>query len=291
MTDRLSTRLAIPHPLAPDCPIAGILEQLDTAKSKSTQGQKIALILHGAMGHKDYLFQRHLAQRLPLDSFRFDFRGNHETPGTWSQGGFVDDLQDLSAVAKYLENVYGYVISAVIGHSRGSLVGMRWISTAPEARDVTAFINVSSRYRMAKILEGPAAKIRQEAFDAHGFYDWTTTVARKPVTVRMYPAGQDLFVNWDTSFVWDKFPTNVHVLTLHGLSDQTVPPYDAHIYARALGARSPGTHTLHMVEDADHNFTGRQDQVVDYILEWWDLYLRGELKSSGLWMTGVRGKL
>lgn len=72
----------------------------------------------------------------------------------------------------------------------------------------------------------------------------------------------------------------------------TVPhSYDAHIYARALGARSPGTHTLHMVEDADHNFTGRQDQVVDYILEWWDLYKRGELKSSGLWMTGVRGKL
>jgi hypothetical protein len=46
-----------------------------------------------------------------------------------------------------------------------------------------------------------------------------------------------------------------------------------------------------MVEDADHNFTGRQDQVVDYIIEWWDLYERGELKSSGLWMTGVRGKL
>ncbi|KAJ7366358.1 Alpha/Beta hydrolase protein [Mycena albidolilacea] len=289
MTDRFSTKLVIPHPTAPIPGIIGILEQLEP--EKSTQGRKIALILHGAMGHKDYLFQRRLAQRLPLDSFRFDFRGNHETPGTWSQGGFADDVEDLSAAANYLQGVYGYVIAAVVGHSRGSLVGMRWISTSPAARDVTAFINASGRYRMAKILEGPAAKARQDAFARDGFYDWTTTVARKPVTVRMYPAGQDLFVNWDTSFVWDSFPANIHALTLHGLSDETVPPYDAHIYARALGARSPGTHTLHMVEDADHNFTGRQDQVVDYILEWWNLYERGELKSSGLWMTGVRGKL
>ena len=32
--------------------------------------------------------------------------------------------------------------------------------------------------------------------------------------------------------------------------------YDALIYARALTDRSPGTHNLHLVEDADHNFTG-----------------------------------
>lgn len=31
--------------------------------------------------------------------------------------------------------------------------------------------------------------------------------------------------------------------------------YDATIYARALGARIPGTHNLHFVEYADHNFT------------------------------------
>jgi len=99
-----------------------------------------------------------------------------------------------------------------------------------------------------------------------------------------------MFVKWDTSFVWDRFPPAVNVLTLHGLADQTVPSYDALIYARALGTRSPGTHTLHLVEDADHNFTGRQDEVVDTILEWWEAQ-RNDLKTSGVWMTGVRGKL
>ncbi|KAJ7083006.1 ectomycorrhiza-regulated esterase [Mycena epipterygia] len=287
MADRLSTKILVPHPS--NCSITGVLEQFGTAES--TQGRKIALILHGTMGHKDYLFQRRLAQRLPQDSFRFDFRGNHESPGPWCHGGLQNDVEDLTVVAQYLETVYGYVIDLVVGHSRGSLVGMRWLCTAPEARNVSAFINASGRYRMNKILESPAVKVWQEAFSANGYYDWTTTVARKPVTVRIHPADVDLFVGWDTSLVWDQFPAKIHALTLHGLSDKTVPPYDALIYARALSTRSPGTHTLHMVEDADHNFTGRQDQVVDYMLEWWDLHERGELKSSGLWMTGARGKL
>jgi hypothetical protein len=66
--------------------------------------------------------------------------------------------------------------------------------------------------------------------------------------------------------------------------------YDAIIYSRALGARTPGTHSLHLIEEADHNFTNRQDEVVDCILEWWDALNQGRLKT-GILMTGVRGKL
>ncbi|KAJ7644471.1 Alpha/Beta hydrolase protein [Roridomyces roridus] len=292
MTDRTSTKITIPHPAAPDSYITGVLEQLGTSnESQSTQGRRLALILHGSMGHKDYLFQRRLAQRLPQDSFRFDFRGNHESPGVWCYGAFQADVDDLSAVVKHLQSVYGYIVDMIVGHSRGSLVGMRWLCTAPEARTVTTFVNASGRYRMRKALESVALKTWHAEFAANGYYDWTTTVARKPVTVRVYPPDVDMFVNWDTSLVWDRFPAHIHALTIHGLSDKTVPPYDALIYARALGNRSPGTHTLHMLEDADHNFTGRQDEIVDYILEWRDLHERGELKSSGLWMAGVRGKL
>ncbi|KAJ7676046.1 Alpha/Beta hydrolase protein [Mycena polygramma] len=289
MAEHSSTKIVIPHPSAPSCPITGVLEQLEP--ENSTQGRNIALILHGAMGHKDYLFQRRLAQRFPKDSFRFDFRGNHETPGIWGQGALADDVEDLSVVVEYLRNVYGYVITTIVGHSRGSIISMRWLCTAPEARAVTTFVNASGRYRMNKILESAAAIKWREGFAANGYYDWNATVARKAVTTRIYPADLERFVSWDTSLVWDKFPAHIHVLTMHGLSDNIVPPLDAIIYGRALGARSPGTHTLNLVEDADHNFTGRQDQVVDDILKWWELYERGELKSSGLWMTGARGKL
>jgi len=66
--------------------------------------------------------------------------------------------------------------------------------------------------------------------------------------------------------------------------------YDGLIYTRALSNRSPGMHTLHLMEDADHNFTGRQDDVVDVILDWWDVRQRGDLKT-GIWLGRMNSKL
>lgn len=135
--------------------------------------------------HKDYLFQRLLAQHFPIDSFRFDFRsvlftkllfavsylhnhtlfwclfglpnvrlylyqirGNHETGGTWKQGALDEDLEDVDAVVAYLKSTYGYEIELIVGHSRGSLVAFRWIASTENGRKVPAFVNVSARYRM-----------------------------------------------------------------------------------------------------------------------------------------------
>lgn len=50
-------------------------------------------------------------------------------------------------------------------------------------------------------------------------------MARKKITAKITPEDLENFVNWDTSFVWDAFPPTTDVLTLHGLSDKTVPPY------------------------------------------------------------------
>ncbi|KAG6919610.1 hypothetical protein DXG01_003474 [Tephrocybe rancida] len=156
------------------------------------------------MGHKDYLFQKRLALKLPLDSFRFDFRGNHETPGTWRQGALEEDLVDLEVVVEYLKSTYGYIVDLVVGHSRGSLVGIRWACTSQD--------------------ETPAAAVWKAHFDKQGYYDWSVSVARKPVTVKIFPDDLETFTNWDSSIVWGEFPPSVDVLTIHGLSDTTVPP-------------------------------------------------------------------
>ncbi|TFK39083.1 ectomycorrhiza-regulated esterase [Crucibulum laeve] len=288
MDDRLSKKLYIPHPEEPNRSIVGILEQL--SPRQSTQGRKIALVhfaWHNGVSktaHKDYLFQRRLAVRLPLDSFRFDFRGNHETGGTWKQGALDKDIVDINTVVGFLKREYGYVIDLVVGHSRGALVAFRWLCTTEDGRNVTAFVNASGRYRMH------AVKAWQESFAKQGYHVWEVSVARKQVTAMVTPEDLEAFVSWDTSLVWDHFPAMIDVLTLHGLSDKTVPPYDALIYARALSERTPGTHTLHLMEDADHNFTGRQDEVVDAILQWWEARRQGEIKT-GIWQTGIRGKL
>ena len=90
----------------------------------------------------------------------------------------------------------------------------------------------------------------------HGYISRRATVARKPFLSRLTQADYDAFASVDTSRAWTRFPAHVDVLTLHGLRDAVVPPYDAFVYARIYGARAPGTHVLRYVEEADHNFTG-----------------------------------
>ncbi|KIJ17869.1 hypothetical protein PAXINDRAFT_175606 [Paxillus involutus ATCC 200175] len=285
MVDRKSTKLHIPQP-AGDCTLVGILEQLEP--NQPTHRRKIALILHGTLGHKDYLFQKRLALRLPFDSFRFDFRGNHESQGQRRHGGFHEDLEDLVTVVAHLRTTYGYEIDMVVGHSRGSVVGMYWLCTSEEGKRVRALVNVSGRYRMPLIYD--VTEAYQEDFATKGYHEWSLTVARKPVTQRIYPQDLEEIARWNSSIVWDRFPSSIDVFTIHGLIDKTVPVYDAIIYARAFGARTPGTHCLHLVEGADHNFTERQDEVVDCILEWWEAKSSGSL-VTGVFRTGIRGKL
>ena len=138
-------------------------------------------LIRTTFSHKDYLFQKRLALRLPIDSFRFDFRyvstllsrvlrleiivvsfwgrGNHETPGTWKFGNFDDDVVDIEVVVAYLRKEYGYVVDMLVGHSRGSVVSLLWICKHREddSMSVTRFVNVSGRYRM-EVRSPPVAR-------------------------------------------------------------------------------------------------------------------------------------
>ncbi len=78
----------------------------------------------------------------------FHCSGNHESGGEWNYGGLTKDLEDIQTVADYLSTTYGYTIKLVIGHSRGSIVSFRWLSTTQDGRNVPAFVNISGRYRM-----------------------------------------------------------------------------------------------------------------------------------------------
>ncbi|KAK0443848.1 hypothetical protein EV421DRAFT_1803722 [Armillaria borealis] len=139
-----------PHPGEPTA-IHGILEQLEP--EKSMQGRKLALVLHGLGRHKDHLFLKQLASTLPIDSFRFDFRGYFESPGIWRQNKMEEDVLDLRIVTDYLKAHFGYQINLVIGHSRGAVLAVRWLCTSEDGKKVSGFVIVSATYRMkARIL-------------------------------------------------------------------------------------------------------------------------------------------
>ena len=50
-------------------------------------------------------------------------------------------------------------------------------------------------------------------------------MAGKEKVGKIYAGDVERFASWDTSFVWDQFPPSPHVLTIHGLADDTVPPW------------------------------------------------------------------
>ena len=61
------------------------------------------------------------------------------------------DIVDLDVVTNYLKSKYGYVVTAIVSHSRASVVTMRYLCTHKDAAaDVKCFVNVAGRYRMVR---------------------------------------------------------------------------------------------------------------------------------------------
>ena len=44
-----------------------------------------------------------------------------------------NDVDDIQTVADYLSKHYGYTITTIVGHSRGSIAGFRWMCTSIDA--------------------------------------------------------------------------------------------------------------------------------------------------------------
>jgi uncharacterized alpha/beta hydrolase family protein len=54
-------------------------------------------------------------------------------------------------VVKHLKSKYGYVVTMMVCHSRGSITTMQYLCTHEEdAANVKCFVNVSGRYRMVR---------------------------------------------------------------------------------------------------------------------------------------------
>ncbi|KAJ1021054.1 hypothetical protein NDA13_005682 [Ustilago tritici] len=256
--------------------LVGILHR--NPGSNGTQPRRIALILHGLLAHKNQCYHKQLAQALPIDSCRFDFRGNGDSGGDWTMGDLGNDVQDLSTVVSYLHRKEGYVLDLIVGHSRGSMISWMYLGKGEKKLQedggrsfVPNLVVCSGRWDMQKVLETYASF--QEGFDREGFYRWQITSAGKKKEYIVWP--KDLknmsAFKYPTEFV-AALSTNTDVLILHGTADRTVFEQDAHSYLAALDSnkkRRRNSHRLHLIEGADHMYRGRTQPVVDEICEWY----------------------
>ncbi|KAI9020096.1 Alpha/Beta hydrolase protein [Phycomyces nitens] len=240
--------------------IVGILTrktQLDTVWPKP----RLIIIAHGVLGHKDYLFQRLMSEKLPYTTFRLDFRGNGESEGLAGYANMEEDAEDISTVASHFEQL-GYEIFGTIGHSRGSLACLQY--AANRSKPIPHCVNISGRYKMNDNQIHRNRPEIGEGLKRQGYFNWTVRQRDKITTIKVTEKEVNKFINWDNSYV-AQIPRLTSVLTCHGLKDEIVPHYNATMFSDQIK-----NHTLVLLPDADHNYRGQFEQVVKVVTTYFD---------------------
>jgi uncharacterized protein len=269
--------------------LVGILRRQDSSPlpSKSLPPPKpITLILHGVLAHKDQLYHRKLAQTLPCDSFRFDFRHadqggeSRHAPGEgWHMSNFDQDILDIHTTILFLRKTFNYHVESVIAHSRGVLnmwlyfwdVEMRRLNLISNVNQnfildrIPFYVALAGRWdmqRMRKRFPDNSQELQQK-----GYFEWKVRVAGKTFSVNVTKPMVDGFCNFPIADLVNKFPTEVDTLLVHGTKDVTVPFQDAFAYMEKLKdhmqpPRRNASTDLELIEGADHTFKGHFDTLI-----------------------------
>ncbi|KAL1917581.1 uncharacterized protein VTP21DRAFT_3974 [Calcarisporiella thermophila] len=245
----------------------GILESRPASGftiDKISGKKKLIIICHGVFGHKNYLFQRLLAENLPIDNFRFDFRGNGESDGMTRYSNIDDDVEDLKDIVKYFRQ-RGYFIYALVGHSRGSIACMKY--TCLFERSIPIMVNIAGRYHMAAIWSyiNSISNFKEE-LKTRGYYNQVYFSRGQWISRQVSRENIEQYAKWDNSYLLD-FPQTTSVLTCHGMKDKRVSVTDAHSYANIIP-----NHKIYLFDGAGHNFTGYSKQLVDVIISYFTDY-------------------
>ncbi|ORY82487.1 protein-tyrosine phosphatase-like protein [Protomyces lactucae-debilis] len=217
--------------------------------------RQIVVIVHGHAGHRDYCYQRALAEKLDQVSIRFDFSGCGYQLGSGTPPGdetkeiprtIESDMTDLSTVISWCRE-QKYIVTALVGHSRG---GVACLQYAKRDASIPTVVNCSGRYRAHLILEkvkkNPALKPGMLGF-------WETQragtggalVKKWTLLSEIQSVGKQ-----EMAGIKDALPSSTDVLLVFGTRDIIVPVSDSAMFIEELKERC----TLHLEEDADHNF-------------------------------------
>lgn len=255
---------------------------------------KAALILHGQSGHRNYCYQKalahSLAQELGMYTLRIDFRGCGESPDGPDPkmlGRIIQhDVEDIQHCAEFLIDAeknpvdIAFTLSAIIGHSRGSLAMFLWAveqnrllrstESSSSAIIVPSLVNCLARFRLKTVLD------RYPAIDDE-FIGVEQTCLRYGKFERTWVPKAELLslATPDVSAI-SELSREMSVLSIYGLNDHIVPVEDSAHYANHLN-RGIKSHELVLIPHADHNFYGTDEVITELDHE--------EFNSEGLPLT------
>lgn len=222
---------------------------------KDCQSKSIVIIAHGHAGHRDYCYQKALAQVLSIPSIRFDFSGCGYQLGNGTAKGeeakelprtFESDLHDMATVVEYARQ-QGYFVTALVGHSRG---GVACLQYAKKDHRIPTVVNCSGRYRGHLIHEKVNRNPNRRPGDI-GFWEKVRAGPGGPLVDKFMLLSEIASVG-DQSMIdiAKNVSPNLNLLICFGTKDNVVPIADLGMFVNEFKERA----TVAMIDDADHNF-------------------------------------
>ncbi|KAG6674346.1 hypothetical protein I3843_15G033100 [Carya illinoinensis] len=224
-----------------------------------TDQKELVILCHGFQSLKERIPMVNLAAALENEgtsAFRFDFAGNGESEGSFQYGNYRREADDLRAVIQHFHRKK-YVITAIVGHSKGGNVVLLYASMF---NDVSIIVNISGRFNLERGIEGRLGKDYLQRIKQNGFID-----VRNKRGIFEYRVTEESLMDrlsTDTHAACLMIQQNCRVLTIHGSKDKIVPIEDALEFAKFIP-----NHKLHIIQGADHEYTSHQDELAAVVLD------------------------
>lgn len=234
---------------------------------------KVALVLHGQGGHRNYCYQQILSKQLSdvlsMYTLKIDFRGcgasaDNEDP---KKGRVLEqDIEDLEAAIEFLKTEPKKLVgtnlnlTAIVAHSRGSVAMFLWALKQNElikrgeyskATIVPNLVNCSGRFRLNTVFE----RFTIDPDEFEGVYQ----MAFRHGKLQDVFFGKDELLSLATADLsgLSNLSPEFSVMSIYGLLDKVIRVTDSAIFANVLN-RGPFSHRLELIEHADHNFLGNK---------------------------------
>lgn len=227
-------------------------------KPELKDGEKcmMVMILHGLSGNKNEKLLTTLADLLEaknIASIRFDFNGHGESEGDFVNMTMLNEIEDARKVYEYVKGLDYVEGISIAGHSQGGVV------TSMLAGELGSD-NVKKI-----VLFAPAAVIRDDALRGN-FFGVAFDALNPPEYVSLAGViniGRNYILTAQTLPIFEtaeKFTGPAFMI--HGKADTTVPYTYSMFYKRVYADGR-----LHLIEKADHIFTGFVEEAASIALK------------------------
>lgn len=232
-------------------------EKLVGVYHKADNKKQVVIVCHSWTSSKDMDIIRSLCESLRkngINAFRFDFSGNGESRGKFTDSTLSKEIQDLRSVIGYFKKK-GYVEIGIIGHSMAG--GICILESAKDRRPAFV-ISISGTSDVSRFVERHFSKEQLEEVRKTGFTK-KKTWQNKLVTVSRK------FINDIPKhrILQEVKKIRVPILFVIGTAD------NVKMRKKAFNAARQPKHLI-FINGADHNFTDKRkcNQMAAAIARW-----------------------